>query len=256
MSDARGPDEDTEQDTAEVWPGTGSASSSGPALPKRSRENKAEAALEALALRGSCVKDGGVAHAMLLVPMRTEQRRLLPVRGLPQQLEARLRAVVRATFCLAPQPWHGHALERRMIQLQADRKLALATVERRGLALQHVPAELKDRDLVLTAVRSRARALEFAPPRLQQDREVVLAALAAPGGHKALAFTACFSQDEEIQVAVQRTREKVEERRRRMDEDLCEQVGALRPSGPSDPPSSHQPLAQILPDEVLCLLHL
>ena len=256
--DARDP-ADEEVETERVRrpePGTGGSSSSGPAASSRERERrlKGELVLEELALKGSCVEDGGVAHAMLLVPMRMEQRRLLPVRGLPRQLEARLRAAVRASFCLKPQRWHGFAFEQRMIQLQADRQLALAAVERRGLALQHVPAELRDRELVLTAVRSRPRALEFAPPQLQRDRDVVLAALTAPGGHKALAFATAFHQDQEVQATVRQLRTKLAETKKLADEALQLNLPAEQSSDLASP--RRAPILRIVPDDMLCLLHL
>ena len=246
--DARDP---TDEEVEKKEPGRGGPS---PAASSRERRLKGELALEELALKGSCVKDGGVAHAMLLVPMRMEQRRLLPVRGLPRQLEARLRAAVRASFCLKPQRWHGFALEQRMIQLQADRQLALAAVERRGMALQHVPAELRDRELVLTAVRSRPRALEFAPPQLQRDRDVVLAALTAPGGHKALGFAAAFNQDQEVQATVQQVQATLAETKKLADEGLQLDLRAERPSDPASP--ANAAILQIVPDDMLCLLHL
>ncbi|CAE7844200.1 unnamed protein product [Symbiodinium necroappetens] len=246
--DARDP---TDEEVEKKEPGRGGPS---PAASSRERRLKGELALEELALKGSCVKDGGVAHAMLLVPMRMEQRRLLPVRGLPRQMEARLRAAVRASFCLKPQRWHGFALEQRMIQLQADRQLALAAVERRGMALQHVPAELRDRELVLTAVRSRPRALEFAPPQLQRDRDVVLAALTAPGGHKALGFAAAFNQDQEVQATVQQVQATLAETKKLADEGLQLDLRAERPSDLASP--ANAAILQIVPDDMLCLLHL
>ena len=237
--DARDPtDEDAKQEHQ------GSASSSRLSPVHSGSDTQRETPLERLALRGSCVKDGGMAQAMLLVPMRAEQRQLLP-RELPRQVQVRVWAAVRrATFRLSPEPWRGHELEQEMLRLQADRKLALNLVERRGLALQRVPAELRDRELVLAAVRSRGRALEFAPPRLQRDREVVLAALTAPGGHKALSFAAAFGQDEEVQAAAKQVR--LQQERKRRDEDLP--LLDLEPS--------IQPPAQIIPDDFLCLLHL
>ena len=226
--------EDGKQADAQPRTGTAGASASRPSRPSQ-RENP----LEALALRGSCVKDGGVAHAMLLVPMRSEQRQLLP-RELPRRLEARLRAIVRwQTLCMAPQPWHGHELEREMMRLQADRQLALAAVQRRGMAIQRVPEELRDKKLVLAAVHSRARALEFAPPQLQSDREVILAALSAPGAQRALAFATPFSEDEEVQAAVEQVRLRQDSKKRAHEDRLLmdseprllrEQVCFLSPS--------------------------
>ena len=176
----------------------------------KGKNGKSEAALalERLALKGSCIKDGGEVHAMLLVAMRPEQRQLLPA-GLSHTQNARLFAFVRrltvlqgSSFCGSPRLWCG-TTERAMLKFQADRQLALATVTHRGLALQHVPSELRDdKEVVLTAVRKKARALEFATPRLQADCEVVLQALRAPGGHKAIPFISeQLMFDQRIQVA-------------------------------------------------------
>ena len=175
----------------------------------KGKNGKSEAALalERLALKGSCIKDGGEVHAMLLVAMRPEQRQLLPA-GLSHTQNARLFAFVRrltvlqGSFFCSPRLWCG-TIERAMLKFQADRQLALATVTHRGLALQHVPSELRDdKEVVLTAVQKKARALEFATPRLQADCEVVLQALRAPGGHKAIPFVSEHLMfDQRIQVA-------------------------------------------------------
>ena len=90
--------------------------------------------------------------------MRPEQRQLLP-QGLSSSQNARLFAFVRrltvlqgSSFCF-PRLWCGDA-QRAMLKLQADRRLALATVANRGLALQHMPPELRDdKEVVLVAVR-------------------------------------------------------------------------------------------------------
>mmetsp|Transcript_17068 Transcript_17068/g.40348 ORF Transcript_17068/g.40348 Transcript_17068/m.40348 type:complete len:243 (+) Transcript_17068:28-756(+) len=200
--------------------------------------------LEALALRGSCVKDGGLAHAMLLVPMGREQRQLLPAR-LPRFQEARLLAMVRKMTLRGPalEPWMAHlshSMDQAMIQVQADKQLALAAVKR-GLALQHVPLHLQDRKLVLAAVRTKARALESAPPDLQKDREVVLAALMAPGGHRAVSFAQSFG-DPEVQDAAKQARARQQRK-------LADKEVKVPEIACTSAPSA-------LPDEIMCLLHL
>ena len=148
--------------------------------------------LERLAIKGSCVKDGGAVHALLLVAMRPEQKQLLQVSSLSSWQNARLFAFVRRLTVLQNRlcvPRLCSDTERAMLKLQADRQLALATVAHRALALQHLPLEFRDdKEVVLAAVRKKGRALEFAAPRLQGDSEVVLEALQAPGGHRALPF--------------------------------------------------------------------
>ena len=157
---------------------------------RKRKDKKFEAAevLERLALKGSCVKDGGEAHAMLLVPMRPEQKRLLPLNiHSPRLFAIARRLTLRPSSLMSPLYLSGH--EMAMLKRQADRQLALARVASRGLALQYLPQELRDdKEVVLTAVRSKGRALEFAAPRFRADSEVVLEALSAPGGQKALAF--------------------------------------------------------------------
>lgn len=148
------------------------------------KEEAWKSILQRLALKGSCVKDGGEAHAMLLVPMRMEQQQLLP-REVPHEV---FTAVRRLTL-LPPSPRDVPMLDERMLRFQADRHLALLAVRRRGLALQRLPLELReDKEVVLTAVRGKARALEFAAPRLRRDVDVAIEALQAPQGHKAIAF--------------------------------------------------------------------
>jgi hypothetical protein len=63
-----------------------------------------------------------------------------------------------------------------------DKKQALEAVRQDGLALQHVPVELRaDRDVVLAAVRRRGWALQYASAEFRADREVVLAAVTQDG---------------------------------------------------------------------------
>eukprot|EP00931_Biecheleriopsis_adriatica_P058089 TRINITY_DN34517_c0_g1_i1.p1 TRINITY_DN34517_c0_g1~~TRINITY_DN34517_c0_g1_i1.p1 ORF type:complete len:270 (+),score=67.47 TRINITY_DN34517_c0_g1_i1:34-810(+) len=187
--------------------GGGSSSSGACAQARRN-----QAALETLAIRGTCIKDGGAVHACLLVPMRSQQQELL--RACRPVLQDRsLRAVLSTVRSwviqgVSPQPWRGLRLEQAMLKLQADRQLALAAVSRRGVALGHARPELRDdREVVLAAVRKRGRALEFASPKLQSDREVVLAALGAPGGHRAIDFAApALWSDEAVQSAIAEAR--------------------------------------------------
>ena len=213
-------------------------------------EKSEKSPLEKLALKGSCVKDGGEVHAMLLVAMRPEQRQLLP-QGLSSSQNARLFAFVRrltvlqgSSFCL-PRLWCGDA-RRAMLKLQADRRLALATVANRGLALQHMPPELRDdKEVVLVAVRKKARALEFAAPRLQGDLEVVLEALKAPGGHKALPFVSEHLMSDHRIGAASHSKELLQLK------DAPVQAEALDNSQEGRPAQN-----PILSQEMLCLLHL
>ena len=203
------------------------------ALKRSDKEEAWRCILERLALKGSCVKDGGEAHAMLLVPMRTEQRRLLP-REVPREVLA----LVRRLTLLPPKPSQLLLLDERMLRLQADRQLALATVRRRGLALQRLPLELReDKELVLTAVRSKARALEFAAPRLRRDVDVAIEALQAPQGHKAIAFL-----DEEL-LKHERISTLVRKREMKEPQETILEQGLERD-------------AVSLSPEILCLLHL
>ena len=62
-------------------------------------------------------------------------------------------------------------------------------VRRRGLALSHASAVLKDdREIVLGAVKQNGEALKYASTALQDDREIVLEAVKQNGNGLAVAF--------------------------------------------------------------------
>ena len=63
-------------------------------------EKSEKSPLEKLALKGSCVKDGGEVHAMLLVAMRPEQRQFAATRPL-QQSECQVICLCEAVDSLA-----------------------------------------------------------------------------------------------------------------------------------------------------------
>ena len=66
--------------------------------------------------------------------------------------------------------------------VRADREVALAAVQQRGLALEYASPELRaDREVVLAAVQQEGWALKYASPELRSDREVVLAAVQQNG---------------------------------------------------------------------------
>lgn len=227
---------------------------------KHRKKHKAEVveALERLALKGSCVKDGGEAHAMLLVPMRPEQRKLLPCSIHSPRLFAMVRRLTLRPGSLMSPALYGHDIERAMLKFQADRQLALARVASRGLALQHLPQELRDdKELVLTAVRNKGRALEFAAPRLRADVDIVLEALGAPSGQKALAFVdEKLLKDDRIKTAAERTTERAQGW---MDSQVQEPKERKEPRNKSTEPSDVEvlPLTNgVFSQEMLCLLQL
>ena len=150
------------------------AISAGALQVRRQRRTDPTEILEALALRGTCVKDGGAAHAMLLVPMRPEQQRLLPVRE-AAKFFALARLVRRATFCgLSPQPWRGHGLEQEMLKLHADRQLALALSQRQlaDEAGQAQRAQCRALELPTSLGVSSAAAFSAAPAASAPSAEV------------------------------------------------------------------------------------
>ena len=68
-------------------------------------------------------------------------------------------------------------------ELQADREVVLAAVQKVGYALQYASTEmLSDREVVLAAVQNNGYMLQYASAELQADREVVLAAVKVEGG--------------------------------------------------------------------------
>eukprot|EP00438_Fugacium_kawagutii_P008787 Skav235602 [mRNA] locus=scaffold3336:59075:59884:+ [translate_table: standard] len=212
---------------------------------ERQRDERSRLALERLALKGSCVKDGGEVHAMLLVAMRPEQRRMLPS-GLSSVQHARLFAFIRrltvlqgSSLCL-PRLWRDDT-ERAMLKLQADRQLALASLSH-GLPLQDMHSELRDdKEVVLdrtAAVRKKAAALQAAP-LVRGDSEVE----DAPEGHKALPF-ADGPLMFDITAAIPNELSKRT--------DPPPQAETLGPR-----PAPRLPLQNsILSDEIRCLLHL
>jgi len=90
-------------------------------------------------------------------------------------------------------------------KIQIDRKCALATVSKRGCALEFATNDVKgDRDIVLAAISECVFALEYAADALKGDREFILAACSKSGFALQFAVEELKNDREVVLTAVSR----------------------------------------------------
>ncbi|CAK9028143.1 unnamed protein product [Durusdinium trenchii] len=90
-------------------------------------------------------------------------------------------------------------LELQLLCLDPSWASALEAVCEDGHALEHFPKVQNDREIVMAAVKSRGTALKFADPALRRDREIALAAVAKDG--HALRYASALRADREVVLA-------------------------------------------------------